>query len=116
MSARRLVTLLAAAALWGPAAQAQGADGPLVLTGTQATYSVTVALTKGTPIRVQNVPADGRQLTLLKDYIQRRMDTLAPTFEAATAVVTLTNALPVDPLYRFAREANIRIVTPPPKA
>ena len=56
------------------------------------------------------MPADGRQLTLLKDYIARRMDTLAPTFAEATAVVTLTNALPGDPLYRFARDANIRIV------
>jgi ABC-type Zn uptake system ZnuABC Zn-binding protein ZnuA len=109
VSARRLVALLAAAALL-PSARAQDASGPLVLTGTQATYSLTVALTSGTPIRVQNVPADGRQLTLLKDYIQRRMDTLEPTFAEATAVVSLTNALPVDPLYRFAREANIRIV------
>jgi ABC-type Zn uptake system ZnuABC Zn-binding protein ZnuA len=85
-------------------------DAPLVLTGTQATYSLTTALTAGTPIRVQNVPADGRPLALLKDYIERRADALAPTFEAATAVVSLTNALPGDPLYRFAREANIRIV------
>jgi ABC-type Zn uptake system ZnuABC Zn-binding protein ZnuA len=92
------------------AAQAQEAAGPLVLTGTQATYSLTSALTKGTPIKVQNVPADGRQLGLLKDYIQRRMDTLSPTFASATAVVSLTNALPGDPLYRFARDANIKIV------
>jgi len=83
---------------------------PLVLTGTQATYSLTSALTAGTPIQVQNVPADGRQLGLLKDYIERRAETLAPTFAKATAVVTLTNALQGDPLYRFAREANIRIV------
>jgi ABC-type Zn uptake system ZnuABC Zn-binding protein ZnuA len=83
---------------------------PLVLTGTQATYSLTVALTAGTPILVQNVPPDGRQLGLLKDYIERRAESLAPTFAAATAVVTLTNALPGDPVYRFAREANIRIV------
>ncbi len=89
---------------------AADAAPPLVLTGTQATYSLTVALTAGTPIRVQNVPADGRQLGLLKDYIQRRTDTLAPTFSEATAVVTLTNALAGDPLYRFARDANIRIV------
>jgi ABC-type Zn uptake system ZnuABC Zn-binding protein ZnuA len=81
-----------------------------VLTGTQATYSLTAALTSGTPIRVENVPADGRQLSLLKVYIARRMDTLAPTFAEATAVVSLTNALPGDPLYRYAREANIRIV------
>ena len=91
-------------------AQADDASAPLVLTGTQATYSVTKALTAGTPIEVQNVPADGRPFGLLKDYIARRTDTLAPTFERATAVVTLTNALPNDPLYRFARNANIRIV------
>jgi ABC-type Zn uptake system ZnuABC Zn-binding protein ZnuA len=90
--------------------RAQDAKPPLVLTGTQATYSLTVALTASTPIQVQNVPADGRQLGLLKDYIERRAEALAPTFAAATAVVTLTNALPGDPLYRFAREANIRIV------
>ena len=89
---------------------AADAAPPLVLTGTGATYSLTVALTAGTPIQVQNVPADGRQLALLKDYIERRAETLAPTFASATAVVTLTNALPGDPLYRFARDANIRIV------
>jgi ABC-type Zn uptake system ZnuABC Zn-binding protein ZnuA len=90
-------------------AQAQQ-EGPLVLTGTQATYSLTAALAAGTPIRVQNVPVDGRQLNLLKDYIQRRSDSLEATFDAATAVVSLTNALPGDPLYRYARDANVRIV------
>ena len=100
-----------AACLAGLAQPGRAQDAaPRVLTGTQATYSLTVALTAGTPIQVQNVPADGRQLGLLKDYIERRADSLAPTFAAATAVVTLTNALPGDPLYRFAREANIRIV------
>jgi ABC-type Zn uptake system ZnuABC Zn-binding protein ZnuA len=106
---RALIGAGIAAVLLGGTVRAD--DGaPLVLTGTQATYSLTVALAAGTPIQVQNVPADGRQLGLLKDYIARRTDSLAPTFAAATAVVTLTNALPGDPLYRFAREANIRIV------
>jgi len=91
-------------------AQAAEPAGPLVLTGIQATYSIATALAAGTSIRVQNIPADGRELALQKDYIERRMERLAPTFESATAVVTLTNALPADPLYRFAREANIRIV------
>ena len=100
---------IAAVAL-GQSARAADAAQPLVLTGTGATYSLTVALTAGTPIQVQNVPADGRQLALQKDYIERRTETLKPTFAAATAVVTLTNALPGDPLYRFARDANIRIV------
>lgn len=97
-------------ALGNALAAAADAPRPLVLTGTQATYSLTTALAADTPIEVRNVPADGRQLSLLKDYIERRTDALAPTFAAATAVVTLTNALPGDPLFRFAREANIRIV------
>ncbi len=103
-----LLTACMVAAPW--VARAQDASAPLVLTGTQATYSLTKALTAGTPIEVQNVPADGRPFGLLKDYIARRTDALEPTFERATAVVTLTNALPGDPLYRFARDANIRIV------
>jgi ABC-type Zn uptake system ZnuABC Zn-binding protein ZnuA len=86
------------------------ATAPVVLTGTQATYSIAVALTAGTPIKVQNVPADGRELAVQKDYIERRMADLAPTFKSAAAAITMTNALPGDPLYRFAREANIRIV------
>jgi ABC-type Zn uptake system ZnuABC Zn-binding protein ZnuA len=113
MTARHFAALLAASMVFAAPIGSLWADDatpPLVLTGTQATYSLTRALAAGTSIRVQNVPVDGRQLNLLKDYISRRMDTLAPTFTEATAVVTLTNALPGDPLYRFARDANIRIV------
>ena len=51
-----------------------GAEAQTVLTGTQATYSLTVALVGGTPIEVTNVPPDGRELSLLRDYIARRMD------------------------------------------
>jgi ABC-type Zn uptake system ZnuABC Zn-binding protein ZnuA len=91
-------------------AQPPAPEPQIVLTGTQATYSLSVALTADTPIEVVNVPADGRPLTLLKDYIERRKEGLAPTFAGATAAITLTNALPGDPLYRYAREANIRIV------
>jgi ABC-type Zn uptake system ZnuABC Zn-binding protein ZnuA len=91
-------------------AQVADPSGPLVLTGGQATYSLASALARGTAIQVQNAPADGRPMSLMKDYIARRMDTLGPTFAAATAVISLTNALPGDPIYRFAREANIRIV------
>jgi ABC-type Zn uptake system ZnuABC Zn-binding protein ZnuA len=91
-------------------ARAAEPSGPVVLTGIQATYSIAAALVAGTPIKVQNIPADGRELAVQKDYIERRMESLTPAFAAATAVVTMTNALPGDPLYRFARNANIRIV------
>jgi hypothetical protein len=107
LTALAVVTLFAAL----PASpQLRTPVAPLVLTGTQATYSLAKALTAGTPIEVLNVPPDGRQLTLLKDYIERRKAELAPTFARAAAAITLTNALPGDPLYRFARAANIRIV------
>ena len=100
--------LAASIAVAAPLGKVRADDpaSPLVLTGTEAAYSLTAALASGTPIRVENVPPDGRQLTLLKDYIARRMDSLAPTFAEATAVVTVTNASPGDPLYRFAREAT----------
>jgi ABC-type Zn uptake system ZnuABC Zn-binding protein ZnuA len=105
------MVLLATIAFIPVQSQAAEPKGPIVLTGIQATYSLAVALTAGTPIQVQNVPADGRPLSLQKDYIERRMDKLATSFAAATAVITMTNALPGDPLYRFARDANIRIVS-----
>jgi ABC-type Zn uptake system ZnuABC Zn-binding protein ZnuA len=81
-----------------------------VLTGTQVTYSLTSALLANTDINVINIPADGRRFDTLKDYIERRLDRLSPTFQSADAVVSMTNALPSDPLYRFAREKNIRLV------
>lgn len=105
-----LGALLATLGVVRAAAQEAAREAPTVLTATQATYSLAKALTTGTPIEVINVPADGRQWSLLKDYLERRKETLAPTFAAATAAITLTNALPADPLYRLAREANIRIV------
>ena len=89
---------------------ATAAPAATIVTSNQATYSLARALTENTSIEVVNVPADGRELAALADYIGRRMDRFAPTFAAATAVISLTNALPGDPTYRFAREANIRIV------
>ena len=89
---------------------AGSASAETVLTGNQATYSLTSALVADTSIDVVNVPEDGRELSLLADYIARRTERFAPVFADADAVVSLTNALPADPLYRFAREANIRIV------
>lgn len=103
-------TLLLGLLLLAGATRAAESGGPVVLTGIQATYSLASALVVGTPIRVQNVPADGREMSVQKDYISRRTDSLAQQFAGATAVISITNAVPTDPLYRFAREANVRIV------
>jgi ABC-type Zn uptake system ZnuABC Zn-binding protein ZnuA len=99
-------TILALAALTA----ASVAPAATIVTSNQATFSLASALTENTSIEVVNVPPDGREMSLLADYIGRRMERLAPIFADATAVISLTNALPGDPTYRFAREANIRIV------
>lgn len=85
-------------------------DSHSVITATQVTYSLTHALLEGTGIDVINIPDDGRKFESLKDYIKRRMDTFTPVFENATAVVSMTNVLSTDPIFRFAREANIHLV------
>ena len=81
-----------------------------IVTGAQATYSIASALTEGTPIEVVNIPDDGREFAVLRSYIERRKERFAETFASATAVISVTNALPADPIYRYARAANVRIV------
>jgi ABC-type Zn uptake system ZnuABC Zn-binding protein ZnuA len=93
-----------------PAQTADSDDRPVVITGMQATYSITSALTEGTPIEVVNIPEDGREFAVLRAYIERRKDRFEELFAAASAVVSVTNALPGDPTYRLAREANVSIV------
>ena len=110
LSITSLLCLIASLAPLPVSTQTIASSAPVVLTGTQATFSLTSALTTNTPVRVVNVPEDGRQLTLLRDYIARRIERFEPLFASATAVVSLTNALPGDPLYRFARDENIRVV------
>jgi len=113
-------TVMCSERMWGVAAtillllttplQAADEQPAVVISANQATYSLAVALTLQTPIQIVNIPQDGRQMSVMKDYIARRMERLAPTFASATAVISMTNALPEDPIYRFARDANIRIV------
>lgn len=85
-------------------------DSQKVLTGTQITFSLTYTLLKNTNIEVINIPEDGRRFDALKTYIERRKKKLEPLFESADAVVSMTNALPSDPLFRFARDANINLI------
>ncbi|MBT5032021.1 MAG: zinc ABC transporter substrate-binding protein [Proteobacteria bacterium] len=85
-------------------------DGLKVLTGTQTSFSIARALLDDTPIETANVPEDGRRFNSLRDYIERRKTRFEPLFKSADAVVAFTNVLSSDPLYRFAREANIHLV------
>ena len=85
-------------------------DGFKVVTGTQVTFSIAKALLDGTPIEVVNVPEDGRRFNSLRDYIERRKARFEPLFKSADVVIAYTNVLSSDPLYRYAREANIHLV------
>lgn len=85
-------------------------DGLSVVTGTQTTYSLTYALLQNTGIETVNIPEDGRRLSSLKSYIERRKERFDPIFKAADAVVAFTNVIGSDPLYRFARESNIQLI------
>src|SRR5690606_8335285 len=77
LRALSLASLAAVALLTGPSGRAE--ENPaIVLTATQATYSLAAALTHGAPIEVRNVPAGGRAFSVLEDYIARRMDRLKP--------------------------------------
>ena len=85
-------------------------DGLQVITGTQVTYSIARALLDDTPIETINVPEDGRRFNSLRDYIERRKARFEPLFKSADVAIAYTNVLSSDPLYRFAREANIHLV------
>lgn len=106
----RVVVLLVLLFSTSPSSAIDATDGLKVITGTQATYSIVWALLEETTIETVNVPEDGRRFNSLKDYIERRASRFEPLFKSADAVVAVTNALPADPLYRFAREANINLV------
>ena len=106
----RVVVLLVLLFSTSPSSAIDATDGLKVITGTQATYSIVRALLAETSIETVNVPEDGRRFNSLKDYIERRTARFEPLFKSADAVVAVTNALPADPLYRFAREANINLV------
>ena len=85
-------------------------DAGLVLTALPVTYSLTHALLANTPVRVENLPGRGRRLNGLPNYFNSSAERLQPTFEAATAVVTIGKLWTADPLYTAARQANIRVV------
>jgi ABC-type Zn uptake system ZnuABC Zn-binding protein ZnuA len=106
----RLVLLLVLLLSTSPSSAIDVTDGLKVVTSTQATYSIARALLEETSIETINVPEDGRRFYSLKDYIERRAARFEPLFKSADAVIAMTNALPADPLYRFARQANIHLV------
>lgn len=88
----------------------QKSDGLRVITATQTTYSLTFALLKNTGVETVNIPEDGRHLNGLKKYMERRKGRFQSLFHSSDAVVAFNSVIDSDPLYRFARQANIHLI------
>ncbi|PJR09899.1 metal ABC transporter solute-binding protein, Zn/Mn family [Sinorhizobium meliloti] len=105
----RVLTLLLATLLGVAVSSARGEDQKplLVVTGLQATWSITSALVEGTVIKVQNLPEKPASMATLARLIQR----VEPARLAqADAVVTIGSVWPQDPLFSAVRAQNIRVV------
>lgn len=88
-------------------AQVPASNEHLVLTSLQATYSITSALSKGTQIRVVNVPSQGAVMDSQAFALTRVDDAI---FKQAEAVVTINKLWREDPLYSAARARNIHMI------
>ena len=82
----------------------------LVVTSLQATYSVTSALSKGTSVRVINITNSRTPMARHKSAIKRNQEQLRPIVESADAVVSIRSIWKADPLYPFARSANVHVI------
>lgn len=108
---KNLIALFALAGLAGAAPAAAQEARQSVLTGLQATYSLTSELAAGTAIDVAFAfPAHMRMEQQATWLEQKQRPDFAAAAAKASAAVMLSRAWEGDPLYVWARGANIRIV------
>ncbi|SOB60111.1 putative Periplasmic solute binding protein [Pseudodesulfovibrio profundus] len=81
-----------------------------VLTSLEVTTALAEALTRGTSIRVINVIPDGYSMRGQDAYLKKHQASFFEKAREADAVLTVGAAWPADPLYKWARRGNIRIV------
>lgn len=82
----------------------------IVLTSLEVTQAVGEVLTKGTSIEVVNVIPKGYSMRGQDAFFKKRQKEFFQTAAKADAVLTVASAWPADPLYKWARRGNIRIV------
>ncbi len=81
-----------------------------ILVSQDFTEILVKTLVKGTPVKVvRAIPADYTP-DVHTYYLKKYWERFARLAQNATAAVTVTSAWPQDPLYPWARRANIRIV------
>ncbi|MEM9406046.1 MAG: zinc ABC transporter substrate-binding protein [Acidobacteriota bacterium] len=90
--------------------QGNASSAPVVLTSVAPLYSLTTLLLQDTGVVVQNVPPRPRGLSTQASYFKARGANFAEDLQSATAVVGMAQLWEGDPLYPFARAANVRVV------
>jgi len=81
-----------------------------VLTSQEVTRTLGEALTKDTSIKVVNVIPKGYSMRGQDAYLKKHQKKIFDTAANADAVLTVSSAWPADPLYKWARRGNLRIV------
>lgn len=82
-----------------------------ILTTTPVTYMLASELTKNTDITSSYVPPKRYGIERLPNWFSGKgQEKVLSEAQAASAVITLSAIWPADPLFKFARQANIRIV------
>jgi len=84
--------------------------GMTVLTSQEVTQTLGEALTKDTSIKVVNVIPKGYSMRGQDAYLKKHQKKFFVTAANADAVLTVGSAWPADPLYKWARRGNLRIV------
>lgn len=83
---------------------------PTILTSLEVTQALAESLTKGTSFRVVNVVPARYSMRGQDVYFKKHQKAFFKRAEEADAVLTVGEAWPGDPLYKWARRGNIRIV------
>ncbi|PCJ28737.1 MAG: hypothetical protein COA96_00715 [SAR86 cluster bacterium] len=106
--------LITGLALLAPTVSAQqdSSNGTeeLILTSLPVTFFLASSLLADTAINVRNLPPRGRRLNGQANYFESRAESLAETFNAAIAVITIGKLWRDDPIFTAVRGSNIRVV------
>lgn len=107
---RQAVFTLILALFLAPCSPARAGEPVTVLTSLKVTTALAGVLAEDTAIRVVDVVPEGYFMTGHDAYFKKHREAFFALAKGADAVLTVGSAWPGDPLYRWARRADIRVV------
>lgn len=102
--------LLALAVLAIAAPRVMAGERVTVLTSLDVTQAMVETLTENTSVKVLNVIPQGYSMEGHNAYLKKKQKAFFDAAATASAVVTVKGAWPADPLYKWARRGNLRVV------